>query len=109
MLENDPFTQSLPSRDKQLLPTRLADWQLSRVKGDPPVLKGFIVTPKILPHLAQRGDLPSRALQNKMAQIPRGTGYEGLPKCSAPQVSTEVPFNSAHSQNIPDTSMSLDI
>lgn len=32
--------------DKELLPTRLADWELSRLKGDPPVLKGFIVTPK---------------------------------------------------------------
>jgi hypothetical protein len=109
MLEDRTFRQSLTSRAKELLPTKLVDWELGRLKVDPPVLKGFIVSPKFLPQLAQHGDLPSRTLQNKMAQSPKDTGYEWLPKCSVPQVSTEVPLNSGRSQNVPETSMSPNV
>ena len=109
MLEDRTFRQSLTSRAKELLPTKLVDWELGRLKVDPPVLKGFIVSPKFLPQLAQHGDLPSRTLQNKMAQSPKDTGYEWLPKCSVPQVSTEVPLNSGRSQNVPESSMSPDV
>ena len=109
MLEDRTFRQSLTSRAKELLPTKLVDWELGRLKVDPPVLKGFIVSPKFLPQLAQRGDLPSRTLQNKMAQSPKDTGDEWLPKCSVPQVSTEVPLNSGRSQNVPETSMSPNV
>ena len=109
MLEDRTFTQSLTSRAKELLPTRLVDWELGRLNGDLPVLKGFIVSPKFLPQLARRGDLPSRTLQNKMAQSPKEAGYEWLPKCSVQQVSTEVPLNSGRSQNVPESSMSPDV